>query len=157
MIDFIAERAERSHSFVVALPLAEAFELFTPEGERAWAQGWDPRYMYPADGRTEQGMVFVTTHNGETTIWTMVRHDRPGGIVEYLRTTPGSRVASVLVQCTATDAARTRVTVVYRFTGLSEAGNEYVRSMDEAHYRVFIDGWGTAIATAQATRSAITT
>jgi hypothetical protein len=34
-----------------------------------------------------------------------------------------------------------RVTVVYTFTALNESGNEYVRAMDEAHYR----GWATAI------------
>jgi hypothetical protein len=145
MADFTGERTERSHSFVVARPLAESFALFTPEGERAWAQGWDPRYVYPADGRTEQGMVFITTHNQETTIWTLVRHDPGAGIVEYLRVTPGARIASVLVQCAGIDAARTRVTVVYRFTGLSEAGNAYVRAMDEPHYRAFIDGWDSAI------------
>ncbi len=149
MDDFVGERAERSHAFVVARPIAEAFELFTPAGERAWAQGWDPRYVHPADGRTEQGMVFITTHNDETTIWTMLRHDPGAGIVEYLRVTPGARIASVLVQCSAIDAARTRVTVVYRFTGLSEAGNASVRAMDETHYRAFIDGWGTAIEAAK--------
>jgi hypothetical protein len=145
---FTGERAIRSHAFFVALPMAEAFRLFEPEGERAWAQGWDPRYVYPADGRAESGMVFTTSHGSESTIWNLVRHDPAGGVVEYLRVTPGSRVATVLVQCADAGAGRTRVTVVYTFTALSEAGNDYVRAMDDAHYRTFIDGWETAIAAA---------
>jgi hypothetical protein len=147
---FAGARAVRSHSFFVALPLREAFALFEPEGERAWAQGWDPHYVHPADGRAEQGMVFTTTHGSEETIWHLARHDPAGGVVEYLRVTPGSRLATVLVQCAEAGARRTRVTVVYAFTGLSDAGNEYVRAMDEARYRAFIDGWSTAIEAARA-------
>lgn len=148
MDGFRGERAVRSHSFIVELPVAEAFRLFEPEGEREWAQGWDPRYVHPADGRAEQGMVFTTTHGNESTIWNLVRHDPPGGVVEYLRVTPGSRVAAVLVQCADAGAGRTRVTVVYTFTALSASGDDYVRAMDEAHYRAFIDGWATAIESA---------
>jgi hypothetical protein len=150
MSAFQGERAARSHSFFVALPAERALRLFEPEGERAWAHGWDPQYVYPVGGRTEQGMVFTTSHGGESTIWTMTRHDPRAGVIEYLRMTPGSRVATVLVQCAPMDAARTRVTVVYVFTGLTDAGNAYVRGMDEAHYRAFIDGWEAAIAVAQA-------
>jgi hypothetical protein len=28
----------------VALPPPRAFTLFTPSGERAWAEGWDPGF-----------------------------------------------------------------------------------------------------------------
>lgn len=146
---WVGERATRSHAFYVDLPMAEAFRLFEPEGERAWAQGWNPSYVFPSDGHAERGMVFTTTHGNESTIWYLMRHDPAGGVVEYLRVTPGSRVVTVLVQCADAGAGRTRVTVVYTFTALSEAGNEYVRAMDEAHYRAFIDGWGTAIEAAQ--------
>jgi hypothetical protein len=149
MSGFSGERVVRSHSFTVASPMAEAFRLFEPEGERAWAQGWDPRYIFPSAGTAERGMVFTTTHGNESTIWNLTRHDPPGGVLEYLRVTPGSRVAVVLVQCAEIGPDKTRVTVVYTFTGLSEAGDEYVRAMDEAHYRTFIDGWATAIEAAR--------
>jgi hypothetical protein len=146
MTAFTAERATRSHSFVVEMPAARAFRLFEPEGEKAWAKGWDPVYVHPTDGRTEQGMVFTTSHGAEDTIWMMTRHEPQAGIVEYARVTPGSRTATVLVQCASLDAARTRVTVIYVLTGLGDAGNAYVRKMDEAAYRDYIDSWRDAIA-----------
>ena len=149
---FAAERVARSHSFFVNAPVKEAFRLFEPEGEKRWADGWDPRYVYPRDGRAEAGMVFTTNHGGEDTLWTVTRHEPSAGIVEYVRMTPGSRIATVLVQCAALEAARTRVTVVYVFTGLTEAGNETVRRMDEAHYRHFIEGWEKAIEAALSRR-----
>ena len=146
MSTFRAEHCERSHAFTVALPVAQAFRLFEPEGERRWAEGWDPRYLHPADGRATRGMVFTTSHGNEDTIWTMVRHEPAAGLVEYVRATPGSRIGRVLVQCTPLDAARTRVNVVYEMTALTEAGNTRVRELDDPRYREFIDSWSRAIA-----------
>ena len=146
MSAFAAERVTRSHSFVVERPVARAFDLFTPEGEKAWAHGWEPNYVHPSDGRTEQGMVFTTSHGGEDTIWMMTRHEPAAGIVEYVRVTPGSRTATVLVQFTALGDARTRVNVIYVLTGLSDAGNRYIAKMDEAAYRDYIDSWRDDIA-----------
>ena len=145
MTAFRAEHAERAHDFVVALPMAQAFRFFEPEGERAWAEGWDPRYLNPPDGRATRGMVFTTAHGREDTIWMMVRHEPAQGLVEYVRCTPGSRIGRVLVQCTPLDATRTRVNVVYALTGLTESGNERVRALDAAHYREFIGSWEKAI------------
>jgi hypothetical protein len=144
-MSFVAERAVRTHAFTLDRPAGEAFALFTPEGERAWAAGWDPAYLHPRDGRTQAGMVFTTGHGGEETIWTMARHEPAAGLVEYVRTTPGNRTAVVTVQCGALGERSTRVTVTYAITGLAEAGNGYVREMDEAKYRAFIEGWKTAI------------
>ncbi|HSS27028.1 MAG TPA: hypothetical protein VLL50_03690 [Usitatibacter sp.] len=142
---FAAERAVRSRSFILELPATRAFPLFEPEGERAWAKGWDPRYVHPSNGRAEAGMVFTTSHGGEDTVWLVTRHEPAAGIVEYARVTPGSRIATVLVQCARLEAARTRVTVIYTFTALSESGAAYVRAMDENRYGEMIDGWATAI------------
>jgi len=148
MTAFRAEHAERAHDFIVPLPMAEAFDLFTPEGERLWAEGWDPRYLQPADGRATRGMVFTTAHGHEDTIWMMTRHEPQAGLVEYVRCTPGSRMGRVLVQCTRLDAKRTRVNVVYALTGLAEEGNERIRALDEAHYRRFIESWEESISRA---------
>jgi hypothetical protein len=139
----------RSHSLVVDRPLAEAFTLFTPEGERAWAQGWEPRYHHPEDGRLERGLVFTTGGGAEHTIWTVARLDPPN-LVEYIRTTPGSRTGTVLVQCAALGDARTRATVVYSLTSLTEAGAKVLRELDEAAFGRFIASWEASIAEALA-------
>ena len=153
MSAFRAEHLERAHAFVVGLAPAQAFPLFEPEGERLWAEGWNPAYLHPADGRATRGMVFTTDHGGEHTIWTLVRHEPAAGLVEYVRCTPGSRTGRVLVHCTPLDEGRTRVNVVYELTGLTEAGNARVRELDPAHYEAFIDGWSKAIASALSRRA----
>lgn len=154
---FKAHHSVRTASFEVALPPERAFGLFEPEGERAWAAGWAPRYLHPEDGRAASGMVFTTGHGGEETIWTLLRHEPENGWVEYQRVTPGSRTGSVRVQCAAEGAGRTRVTVTYALTALTPAGNEHVRAFD-AGYEAFIASWAASIrettATMPAARSA---
>ena len=141
---FCAERAERSASFVLALPAREAFELFTPEGEKAWAEGWDPEYLHPRDGRIEQGMVFRTGTHGEHAVWTVARLEPPS-LVEYVRCTPASRTAIVTVRCAPLGRHRCEVTVRYALTGLADPGNAWIRSMDERRYADFIRSWHAQI------------
>src|SRR5215207_6443193 len=75
-------------------PQTAALALFTPEGERAWAPGWDP--AFPAPQRTEgPGAVFVTAHGEDTTTWVMVDQDECR--VRYARFTPGATAGTVAV------------------------------------------------------------
>src|SRR4051794_34990220 len=137
----------RSHSLVVEKPLAEAFLFFTPEGERAWAEGWDPKYRHPEDGKLERGLVFTTGGGAEFTIWTVIRLDAPN-LVEYVRTTPGSRTGTVLVQCTALGDSRTRATVVYSLTSLTGEGEKVLKTLDDGAFQRFIESWEQSIARA---------
>jgi hypothetical protein len=146
MSAFAAAHVVRSHSFVVAMPRDRAFGLFEPEGERAWAEGWAPQYFHPSGGAPERGMVFATAHGGESTVWLMTRYEPREGVIEYVRVTPGSRIGTVLVQCAALDPVRTRVTVIYQLTALSEEGNASLRALDEARFREYIESWSAAIA-----------
>ena len=150
MSGFRAERMVRTHHFELPMAPSEAFRFFTPEGERAWAKGWDPRYLHPTDGRPTPGMVFTTGHGGEETLWTMTRLEPEGGVVEYLRVTPGSRMGTVRVQC-AERGEGTRVTVTYALTALTPAGNETLRALDAPAYEAFIDSWGASIRSATTT------
>jgi hypothetical protein len=141
---FRAERTERSHAFTLAMPMRDAVKLFEPEGERRWAEGWNPAYVFPTHGRAEAGMVFTTSHGNAEAVWTMVRHEPQAGLVEYVRVVPGSDIGRVLVQCSSLDAGRTRVNVIYVLTGLSDKGNSKVLA-HAAHYEEYIDSWAAAI------------
>ena len=41
------KRVVLTGAVAVAAPPCEAFELFTPEGERRWVDGWDPVWVDP--------------------------------------------------------------------------------------------------------------
>src|ERR671935_1307921 len=85
-----------SAQFTLDLPLAEARRLFTPEGERLGAEGWDPHY--PDDRRKEgAGATFVTGHGGQQTVWVMT--DSEPDRVRYVRIRGESDAAVVEVRC----------------------------------------------------------
>lgn len=151
MSAFRAERIVRTHHFELPMAPRAAFGFFEPEGERAWAKGWEPRYLHPEDGRAACGMVFTTGHGSEETLWTMTRHEPDTGTVEYLRVTPGSRMGTVRVQCSASGEARTRVTVTYALTALTPDGNATLRALDAAAYETFIESWEASIRAATTT------
>lgn len=151
-MSFAAEHVTRTASLVVDRPVAEAFAFFTPEGERSWAGKWDPAYHHPADGTMQPGLVFTTGEGEEHTIWTVLRHEPEFGLVEYMRTTPGSRTGTVLVQCSPLGDARTRVMVAYSLTALSESGNLVLRGLTDLAFREYIESWEAAIAQVLAAR-----
>jgi hypothetical protein len=152
MSAFVPVHIERSHSFVVDLPLGRAFSSSSPRANASGPKVGIPSISIPPGASAAaRGNVFRTGHGGEETLWTIVRHEPGVGIVEYVRATPGSRMGMVLVQCMPLEAARTRVTVVYSLTALSEKGNEVLRKLDAPAYEAFIRSWEEAI------RSAITT
>ncbi len=64
-------RVRLTGSIDVGLPPVQAFTLFTPTGERAWAHGWDPEFPSPAADDTEPGVVFRTRHGDRVTTWTV--------------------------------------------------------------------------------------
>jgi hypothetical protein len=129
--------------FSVALPPEHALGLFTPEGERRWVAGWDPRY--PAPERTDgPGAVFTTAAHGATTIWVMTA--RSPTSVAYVRITPGVMAGTVTVVChgMALDAS-SDVEVIYDLTALTPDGESILASF-ESGYAAFLADWEQQVA-----------
>ena len=135
----------RSGSFRVALPPAEALDLFTARGETLWVPGWKPRYVDPPDGEPVPGGIWLTDDGDAPVVWRVERFDRAAGLAEYLRVVPGSRVALVTVRCSA-DGAGCRVDVTYRVTPISPAGDAWLAAFDEAAYAEMMREWESLVA-----------
>jgi hypothetical protein len=95
----------------VALPPRVAFRLFTPRGERDWAEGWEPRFPVPAPDDTVPGTVFETGAHGATTTWLVLARE-PGRHISYARVTPGDRAGTVAVTLDEADG-QSSVEVTY--------------------------------------------
>lgn len=145
MSHFTARHIRRAHSIVLnALP-ETIFPLFTPAGEKLWVNDWNPEFFHPSSGETQEGMVFTTDHNSEKTLWSLVEFDPARYFMRYARVTPESRFGFVEVFCEPIDSARTRATVTYIFTALTEAGNSYITEFTAERYRQMINSWQTEI------------
>jgi hypothetical protein len=133
------------HRITVDMPVDQAFMCFTPAGEERWVDGWAPRYVHPADGRSERGMVFSTGSGDESTHWLLADFDRAAHRSRYVRCTPASRMTVVEVQCRALDATRTAVEVSYTLTALNDAGEAAIATFERG-FVAMIDGWTAALA-----------
>jgi hypothetical protein len=138
MLDTVTCHAD----LAVELPSADAMMLFTPEGERSWAPGWDP--VYPAAARREgRGAVFTTRHGADVTTWVMVDQDER--CVRYARFASGSAAGTVSVAVVEATPARTRLRVEYDLTALSPDGARWLEHF-AADFDAYIADWERAIA-----------
>jgi hypothetical protein len=134
----------RAIDITVDLQPEQAMALFTPEGERRWADGWNPHYPEP-DRREGAGAVFSTGHGGHQTTWVMV--DNEPGRVRYARVTEGMTAGTVAVDVVGSRGHSTQVRVTYDLTALTPAGESWLEAFD-ADYDAAIGAWATEIAAA---------
>jgi hypothetical protein len=144
MIPSMSRTARRATEITVGLPPEQAIALFTPEGERRWADGWDPHYPDP-HRREGPGAVFTTGPGGHQTTWIMVDHG-PGS-VRYARVTEGMTGGTVAVDVVGSSERSTQVRVTYDLTSLSPAGETWLEAFD-ADFDAAIRDWATEIAAA---------
>jgi hypothetical protein len=127
----------------VALPPDEAFHLFTPRGEREWAQGWDPTFPAPTPDDSEPGTVFETDAHGHRGTW-LVTHRVKGRRISYAQVIPGDRAGSITVTLEPTDGG-SDVEVVYELTPLSKTGAHHLKQFADG-YGEYLRSWQDAIA-----------
>ena len=141
----MTSRRQLTDRIRVALPPDEAFVLFTPRGERAWAAGWEPRFPADTTDDSAPGTVFETTAHGHTTTW-IVRERRAGRHISYARVVPQVNAGTVDVTLEPADAG-SEVTVTYDLTALSEAGEQQLE-MFATGYAGYLRSWQDDIAAA---------
>jgi hypothetical protein len=133
--------------FHLDAPLARVFPLFTAEGERSWAEGWEPEIL---SGAEERGSVFRTVGDtGRVTTWIVTDYRPAEGRVSYARLAQGSNMGLVDVICTANPHGGTDVSVRYTLTAVSAEGKRFVAGfLEPKQYQAMIEEWHTATATA---------
>jgi hypothetical protein len=118
-------------SFVAHAPLHVAWPLFGAEGERVWAPGWDPAFIWPAEPVDQEGMVFRISHGLGIAIWVNTAFDPLAKRIQYVYVIPEVVVTVISLLFLGVDEA-TRVAVTYDRTALSAAANDHVRTLAES-------------------------
>jgi hypothetical protein len=138
-------------SFHLDAPPARVFPLFTPLGEKAWAQGWEPQIL---SGREERGSVFRTVRDGRETLWIVVDYRPAEGRVSYARLAQESNMGLVDVSLSAAPGGGTEVSVRYTLTAINAQEEAFVSEfLEPRRYARMIEEWrvSTAAALAAAT------
>lgn len=130
----------RAGAFHLDAPLELVMPLFTAEGERAWAPGWDPQVL---SGGVDRGSAFRTRNGqGAETVWVVADHRPLEGRACYARVALGSNIGLVDVHCAPSPGGGTDVTVRYTLTGLDDAGRAFVADfLTPANYAAMIGTW----------------
>jgi hypothetical protein len=132
-------RVSVRHVITVPLPLSRTMPLFTPEGERLWISGWEPRFPAGEDpAGSRRGEVFTTSGDHGDTFWVVA--DRDDDHARYARITPGATAGFVEVRCRERSSSETEVEVSYDLTALSDAGRAHLAGF-AAHFEHEIGGW----------------
>lgn len=137
-------RRNPTASIEVALPVAEAFELFTPEGESRWVPGWEPQYG-TEDADERPATVFVTAVGGVETHWVIIEIDRRSRSAAYARITPGVHGGVVRVRCDSLTGDRTAVTVSYDMTLLDDTSESALDGFRDDDFEGALRQWSELI------------
>ena len=114
--------------FTTHAPLEVAWPLFGAQGERAWAPGWEPEFIWPAAPVDQEGMVFKISHGDRTAVWVNTALDPASRRIQYVYVIPDIMVTVISLRL-ATVGQSTHVQVVYERTALASSANELVREM----------------------------
>jgi hypothetical protein len=125
--------ARSEFTFTVQAPMAEAFPLFGPEGERPWAgPHWDPQFVYPVPAKDVEGAVFLIHHGDDSATWVNTAFDAHAGHAAYVHIIEGKLATRIGVQLTPVNASTTSVRVMYERTALSPSVNPDIAEMAQA-------------------------
>jgi hypothetical protein len=135
--------ASYTSEFELEHPVEIVFPLFSPEGERLWAPGWDYENIM---GTTilHEDYVFLTKshdHAAADAVWIVKKYETEIHSVQYYKVEPQEKVGVVTVKCDDLAEKKTRIQVTYTYIGLSESGNRFIDRFTENDYKKFIDEW----------------
>jgi len=140
---FVSRVVSHSEEFFLERDIASVFPLFSPEGEKLWAPGWDYTNLLGSKDLQPDYVFLTDSHDHKSThaIWIVADYDPVKHYVSYYKVEPGEKVGKVVVECFKQTKESTLVKVSYKYIGLSDSGNRFVVSFTKEAYREFIGEW----------------
>ena len=144
---FKSQVVSHTDEFLIEKDISSVFPLFSPEGEKLWAPGWDYTNIMGSED-LQPDYVFLTDshdHRSTTAIWIVSNYDPVDHFVSYYKVESDEKVGNIMVQCAEQYPNHTIVKVTYKYIGLSDSGNKFIAGFTEKTYKAFIDEWHTLI------------
>jgi hypothetical protein len=137
-------RATRTYTQRLVAPPTKVFPLLCPVREADWIEGWNPQVVFTASGFAEPDCVFLTDADPGHAIWYITRHEPDKGFLEMIKITPAVTACKLTIQLRKS-ATGSEAVITYSHTSLGPAGDAFVASFTEEHYRQFMREWETRI------------
>lgn len=140
--NFRAKRVTRNYVQTIHAAPSVVHALICPVKEAEWLDGWDYRLIFSHSGFAEKGCVFTSKSAGEQdTIWLITRRDDAACETHFVRLTPDSRVAEVMVRIDDGGRQTSRVSITYTITALNKAGNTFIENFTEENFVTDMKFW----------------
>lgn len=136
-----AQQVSRTGGFDLPCSPDVAFPLFSPEGERVWVTGWDPRPVFPETVAFQRDTVFREGSAGHEAVWTILDADWQAHRAEYVRVAAASHAARIVVQINPSGPGRSRVVVSYTVTAFGKDAATLLESFSETAYAAKMQNW----------------
>ena len=129
--------------FEISQPVQTVFPLFTPQGEKLWAPGWDYENIMGTETLHEDYLFRTRTHDhaANEAIWIVKNYEPEAHRVQYYKIEPGEKVGMIEVKCGQSGPRSSKVRVTYKYVGLSESGNRFAAHFTMKDYKAFIEDW----------------
>lgn len=137
----VVTQINRDGSFELPCNANTAFPLFSPEGERGWVKGWNPRPVFPETIEFRRDTVFSTGAGKEEAVWTTLDVDWQTHRAEYVRVAHASHAARITVQVEAATPEKSRVLVSYTITAFGTDAEELLEQFSERSYAERMSNW----------------
>ena len=136
-----AQQVIRTGGFDLPCDADTAFPLFSPEGERDWAPGWNPMAVFPQTIAFKPNTVFRLGQGTEESLWTILEADWLAHRAEYVRLAPASHTARIVVKIEPVPPNRSHVTVSYTVTAFGEHAPSVLEPFSEGAYARRMCDW----------------
>lgn len=128
------------------------FPLFSPEGERDWVSGWNPKPVFPEQIIFERDTVFRHGDGREEALWMILDVDWRAHRAEYVRVVPRSHSAHIVVTVKSAGSGRSHVTVSYTVTAFGHDQAQLLETFSEDAYAAKMRDWRQRISSRLANR-----
>ena len=139
----LSETIELTSSFLINRPVDIVFPLQSPEGEKLWVPNWDYNNIM-GNTNLKEDYVFTTKnhdHAAADAIWIVNKFDADNHFVQFYKIEPNQKIGVVTIECRPFDGEQTKVSITYKYIGLSAEGNEFIKNFTEEEYELFIAEW----------------
>jgi hypothetical protein len=139
----LSKSVSHTVEFEINQPVQALFPLFSPEGEKQWAPGWDYENIMGTTRLHEDYLFLTSTHDHAATdaIWIVKKYEPEAYRVQYYKIEPHEKVGIIEVHCGQSGPRSSKVQVTYKYVGLSESGNRFVARFTKKDYKAFIEDW----------------
>ncbi len=119
--------------------------LYCPVRELDWCENWGPKAVYSNTGMVEKDCVFITSHGDDDIVWIVSDYDVEKGHVVMYYHVPGILVTKLEILADPIAVNKTKVTLTYSKTSLSETGDKVLDGFTKEEYDIMMDSWEKAM------------